>query len=65
MDFETGSRYMQTFKKLPIHVPNMNINSTIREFNMFGNIVIAIYYFTFLCVPGIRRAALINRFDSI
>jgi hypothetical protein len=35
IDFEVGSRYMQTFKKLPMHMPNMKMILTVKKLNMF------------------------------
>lgn len=35
MDFEVCSRYMQTFKKLPMHMPNMKIMLAVKKLNMF------------------------------
>ena len=37
IDFEAGSLYMQTFKKLPMHMPKMKIMLTIHRSNMFYN----------------------------
>jgi hypothetical protein len=36
IDFEVGSRYMQTFKKLPMHMPNMKMILTVKKLNMFS-----------------------------
>jgi hypothetical protein len=35
IDFEIGSLYMQTFKKLPTHMPKINNMTTISIFDMF------------------------------
>jgi hypothetical protein len=35
IDFEAGSRYMQTFKKLPMHMPNMKMKLAVKKLNMF------------------------------
>jgi hypothetical protein len=36
MDFEFGSLYMQTFKKLPIQIPKMNVMLTIIITGIYG-----------------------------
>ena len=35
IDVEDGSRYMQTFKKLPMHMPNMKTRLTNKTLTMF------------------------------
>lgn len=35
IDFEVGSLYIQTFKKLPMHIPNMKMILTVKKLNMF------------------------------
>ena len=35
IDLDVGNRCMQTFKKLPMHVPNMKMILTVRKLNMF------------------------------
>jgi hypothetical protein len=35
IDVEDGNRYMQTFKKLPMHMPNMKTRPTIKTLIMF------------------------------
>ena len=36
IDLEAGSLYIQTFKKLPMHIPKMKIRITIHKSNMFS-----------------------------
>jgi hypothetical protein len=39
IDPETGSRYMQTFRKLPMHRPNKKINISIEWIDIYFCII--------------------------
>jgi IS1 family transposase len=38
IDFEEGSRYMQTFKKLPMHMPKIKMIAMTNKLNMFYDV---------------------------